>query len=68
MVADQCMAATQVLLPCWLLFCGLFIGVAEIVYERVASHMDMHMFDLQWGYRDLPVDEDVQILHFKDEK
>jgi len=44
------------------------IGVAGIAYEWVASRVDKHMFDSRRGYRDLPIDEDAQILRFEDEE
>ncbi|KDR81165.1 hypothetical protein GALMADRAFT_241725 [Galerina marginata CBS 339.88] len=44
------------------------IGVAGIAYEWVASRADAHLFRARRGYRDLPIDEDAQILRFEDEE
>ena len=44
------------------------IGVAGIAWEWVASHLDSTGFRTRQGYRDLPVDEDAQILRFEDEE
>lgn len=44
------------------------IGVAGIAYEWVASRVDTHLFDSRRGYRNLPIDEDAQILRFEDEE
>jgi len=44
------------------------VGIAGITYEWVASRVDTHMFSSRRGYRNLPIDEDAQILHFEDEE
>jgi len=44
------------------------IGVGGIAYEWVASRLDTHLFSARRGYRDLPIDEDAQILRFEDEE
>jgi hypothetical protein len=44
------------------------VGVAGIAFEWVASRVDTHMLNSRRGYRDLPVDEDAQVLHFEDEE
>jgi len=44
------------------------IGVAGIAYEWVASRVDKHLFASRRGYRNLPIDEDAQVLRFEDEE
>ena len=44
------------------------IGVAGIAYEWVASRVDTYLLDSRRGYRNLPIDEDAQILRFEDEE
>lgn len=44
------------------------IGLAGIAWEWVLSQMDYAGFRSRQGYRDLPVDEDAQILRFEDEE
>jgi len=44
------------------------VGVAGIAWEWVVSKVDDVGFRSQRGYRDLPVDEDAQILRFEDEE
>ncbi|KAF8894237.1 vacuolar protein sorting/targeting protein 10 [Gymnopilus junonius] len=44
------------------------IGVGGIAYEWVASRVQTHLFSARRGYRDLPVDEDAQVLRFEDEE
>lgn len=46
------------------------IGIAGIAWEWVASHLETIPigFRSRRGYRDLPVDEDAQILRFEDEE
>ena len=44
------------------------IGVAGIAYEWVASRVDTHLFASRRGYRNLPIDEDAQVLRFEDEE
>ncbi|KAJ3513798.1 hypothetical protein NLJ89_g2750 [Agrocybe chaxingu] len=43
------------------------IGLAGIVYESVASWLDTHLLGSRRGYRNLPIDEDAQVLRFEDE-
>ncbi|KAF9483067.1 vacuolar protein sorting/targeting protein 10 [Pholiota conissans] len=44
------------------------IGVAGIAYEWVASRADKYLFRSRRGYRNVPIDEDAQILRFEDEE
>jgi len=44
------------------------IGITGIAYEWVASRVDTHLFRAQRGYRNVPIDEDAQILRFEDEE
>ena len=46
------------------------IGLGGIAYEYVASRVDsLSMgYRTRRGYRDLPIDEDAQILRFEDEE
>lgn len=46
------------------------IGLAGIAYEYVASTLESLPlgFRSRRGYRDIPVDEDAQILRFEDEE
>ena len=45
------------------------VGLAGIGWEWVASRMDsMGVMRSRRGYRDVPVDEDAQILRFEDEE
>ena len=45
------------------------VGLAGIGWEWVASQMDsMGVMRSRRGYRDVPVDEDAQILRFEDEE
>lgn len=44
------------------------VGVAGIAYEWVASRADTHLFQSRRGYRNVPIDEDAQILRFEDEE
>lgn len=46
------------------------LGLAGIAYEYVASRLDLLAMGYRSrnGYRDLPVDEDAQILRFEDEE
>lgn len=45
------------------------VGLAGITWEYVATHLESSPLDFrsQRGYRDLPVDEDAQVLRFEDE-
>jgi len=45
------------------------IGLAGIAWEYVATHLESSPLDFRTrrGYRDLPVDEDAQVLRFEDE-
>jgi hypothetical protein len=43
------------------------VGLAGIAWEYVSSSMET-AFGSRRGYRDLPVDEDAQILRFEDEE
>lgn len=49
----------------WFLF-----GLASVAYEYVSSSVDSltATFRARRGYRDLPIDEDAQILRFEDEE
>ncbi|KAG8221150.1 hypothetical protein J3R82DRAFT_2696 [Butyriboletus roseoflavus] len=46
------------------------VGLAGIAYEYVSSRLDILVmgYRSRRGYRDLPVDEDAQILRFEDEE
>jgi hypothetical protein len=44
------------------------IGISGIAYEWVASRMDTYLFRPRRGYRNVPIDEDAQILRFEDEE
>jgi hypothetical protein len=44
------------------------IGVAGIAYEWVYSRADKYLFRSRRGYRNVPIDEDAQILRFEDEE
>ena len=46
------------------------LGLAGIAYEYVASNVDGLVSGVRSrrGYRDVPVDEDAQILRFEDEE
>ena len=46
------------------------LGLAGIAWEYVSSSVDSltASFHSRRGYRDLPVDEDAQILRFEDEE
>jgi len=46
------------------------IGVIGIAWEHASSWFGSATFGLRSrrGYRDVPVDEDAQILHFEDEE
>lgn len=45
------------------------IGLAGIAWEYVATQLESSPLDFRTrrGYRDLPVDEDAQVLRFEDE-
>ncbi|KIK03719.1 hypothetical protein K443DRAFT_676547 [Laccaria amethystina LaAM-08-1] len=43
------------------------VGVAGIAWEWVASHVDRLAPGARTGYRNLPIDEDAQVLRFEDE-
>jgi hypothetical protein len=46
------------------------IGLAGIAWEYIATHLETSPFNFRsrQGYRDLPVDEDAQVLRFEDEE
>lgn len=46
------------------------LGLASIAYEYVASNVEGLLAGVRprRGYRDVPVDEDAQILRFEDEE
>lgn len=44
------------------------VGIAGIGYEWVASRVDTYFFRSRGGYRNVPIDEDAQILRFEDEE
>lgn len=44
------------------------VGVAGIAVEWVSSRLDTTAWRAQRGYRNVPVDEDAQILRFEDEE
>lgn len=46
------------------------IGLGGIAFEYVSSRLDILAmgYRARRGYRDLPVDEDAQILRFEDEE
>ena len=46
------------------------LGLASIAYEYVASRADLFAmgYRARNGYRDLPIDEDAQVLRFEDEE
>jgi hypothetical protein len=43
------------------------VGVAGIAWEWVASHVERLAPGARTGYRNLPIDEDAQVLRFEDE-
>jgi len=43
------------------------VGIAGIAVEWVSSKLDMQAWRARNGYRNVPVDEDAQILRFEDE-
>jgi len=44
------------------------IGVAGIAFERVSAWAETTFFSSRRGYRNLPIDEDAQVLRFEDEE
>lgn len=62
--SDSGVLATLASVP-WFL-----IGLGGIAYEYVASRVDLLAmgYRSRSGYRDLPIDEDAQILRFEDEE
>lgn len=44
------------------------VGVAGVTWEWVTSRFDEYALRSRRGYRNLPVDEDAQILRFEDEE
>jgi hypothetical protein len=44
------------------------VGLAGIAIEWVSSHLDSTSWRAGRGYRNLPADEDAQILRFEDEE
>jgi hypothetical protein len=45
------------------------VGISGIAYQWVASRVETYFFKSQRsGYRDVPIDEDAQILRFEDEE
>ncbi|TFK75051.1 Oligoxyloglucan reducing end-specific cellobiohydrolase [Pluteus cervinus] len=44
------------------------VGIAGIAWEWVASRFDTYAMRSSRGYRNLPVDEDAQVLRFEDEE
>ena len=44
------------------------LGLAGIGWEWVSSQFDMVTLRAQRGYRNVPIDEDAQILRFEDEE
>ncbi|KAF9035551.1 signal sequence binding protein [Panaeolus papilionaceus] len=44
------------------------IGLAGIAYESVAAWLDTNVLRSRRGYRNVPIDEDAQILRFEDEE
>ena len=46
------------------------IGIAGVAWEWVVSHVESSSINYRTrrGYRDIPVDEDAQILRFEDEE
>ncbi|KAH9479087.1 vacuolar protein sorting/targeting protein PEP1 [Psilocybe cubensis] len=44
------------------------IGLAGIAWEWVVSRADTHLFRSRRGYRNVPIDEDAQILRFEDDE
>jgi hypothetical protein len=46
-----------------------FVGITGIAYQWVASRAETYFFRTRRsGYRDVPIDEDAQILRFEDEE
>lgn len=43
------------------------VGVAGIAWEWVVSHVERLAPGARRGYRNLPIDEDAQVLRFEDE-
>jgi hypothetical protein len=44
------------------------VGIAGIAMEWVSSRLDTTAWRAQRGYRNVPIDEDAQILRFEDEE
>ena len=44
------------------------VGIAGIAVEWVSSRLDATSWRAQRGYRNVPIDEDAQILRFEDEE
>lgn len=44
------------------------VGLAGIAWEWTTSQFDMMALRAQRGYRNVPIDEDAQILRFEDEE
>jgi len=44
------------------------VGITGIAYEWVASRVETYFRTRRRGYRDVPIDEDAQILRFEDEE
>jgi hypothetical protein len=46
------------------------VGIATVAWEKTSSFFDSLNIDFaaRRGYRDVPVDEDAQILRFEDEE
>lgn len=44
------------------------VGITGIAYEWVASRVGRFAFRTRRGYRNVPIDEDAQILRFEDEE
>jgi hypothetical protein len=45
------------------------VGISVIGYHWVVARVDTHFFrSRRSGYRDVPIDEDAQILRFEDEE
>jgi hypothetical protein len=46
------------------------LGLSGIVFEYIASSLESVSmgYRARRGYRDIPVDEDAQVLHFEDEE
>ena len=59
--SDTGIVATLASVP-WFL-----VGLAGIAWERLSSSIPSGSFRGRTGYRNVPIDEDAQVLRFEDE-